>query len=195
MAAIDYTQIIFHNGKLKREQYKELDNGEYINTVPFEFDRLGRLNFDDGENVYTSLVDGCFLEDIGAGYHLINSQSTAELICFETHRYNVIYYINRSKEETYIVLGGYGHYMNPYIHFYNRGLPNEVERMLMSECYEWLMEDILNEVVDILTDYSFEAEDVVKEYQKSFNYETYSDLYNAGREEEYVKFKPIEEEI
>lgn len=195
MAAIDYTQIIFHNGKLKREQYKWLDNDECINTVPFEFDRLGRLNFDDGKNVYTSLVDGCFLEDIGAGYHLMNSQSTAELICFETHRYNVIYYIDRSKEETYIVLGGYGHYMNPYIHFYNRGLPNEVERMLMSECYEWLMEDVLNEVVDILTDYSFEAEDVVKEYQKSFNYETYFDLYNAGREEEYVKFKPIEEEI
>lgn len=57
----------------------------------------------------------------------------------------------------------------------------------------WKM--FLNEVVDILTDYSLEAEDVVKEYQRSFNYETYSDLYNEGREDEYVKFKPIEEEI
>lgn len=190
MAAIDYTTIIFHNGKLKRNQYEWRDGDDPINLLPFEFNRLGRLDFTYADYMH---LDTPYINENEKVFHLEDDKTHAELICYESDNYNVIYYISPDKDDTYVILGGYGHYLNPYTHFYERGLPDEVERMLMNECYEWLMEDVLNNIVDIITNYDFDTDRIVEEYHKIFNYKTYWDL-SKEEQKEYRKFKPIEVE-
>lgn len=191
MAAIDYTVIIFHNGKLKRKQYEVKDDGTYINLLPFEFNRNGQLDFSYANYIH---LDEPFVFENEKAFHLEDNKTHAELICYESDYYNAIYYISPENNDIYVTVGGYGHYLNPYTHFYNRGLSDEVERMLMSECYSWLMEDVLEHIINVIMNYDFDVDDIVKDYQCIFNYKTYWDL-SEEEQKNYNKFKPIEVEI
>ena len=46
-------------------------------------------------------------------------------------------------KDTYVLLGGYGHYENPYTHFMHRGYGDEFESKMAAEAYQWLRRDIL----------------------------------------------------
>lgn len=116
-----------------------------------------------------------------------------ELTVYESDNFNVIYFLDFKKNENYVILGGYGHYVNPYTHFYDRGLPEEVERMLMSECYEWLTEDIIKDCCEALQESIWDVDDSVKDYQKDFGYKSWYDMTEEERDN-YKKFNPIDME-
>lgn len=52
-----------------------------------------------------------------------------------------------------MLLGGYGHWRNPYTHFFHRGYGEVFERQMGKECYEWLCEDVLSDLVHQNDDY------------------------------------------
>ena len=116
-----------------------------------------------------------------------------ELTVYESECFNVIYYLDFKKNENYVILGGYGHYVNPYTHFYKRGLPEEVERMLMNECYEWLMENVIEDCCEAFAEDIWSVDILVKDYQKDFGYKSWYDMTEEERDN-YEKFKPIEVE-
>lgn len=179
MACIDHTRICFHNGKLMRHEPDE-------EIFPFKYNRDALIYEIDDK--WQDEEEMC---DYTARYVWADRY---ELTVYESDNFNVIYFLNFEKNENYVILGGYGHYVNPYTHFYGRGLPEEVERMLMSECYEWLMEDIIKDCVEALAAESFwYADEFVRDYQKDFGYKSW---YNMTEEEQdsYEKWKPIEVE-
>lgn len=50
--------------------------------------------------------------------------------------------------DTYIVLGGYGHYNNVYAHFMSRGYGYEFEEKLAQEAFEWCCDSVLEHITD-----------------------------------------------
>ena len=52
----------------------------------------------------------------------------------------------KDSEDTYVLLGGYGHHENPYTHFMHRGYGDEFESKMAVEAYQWLCRDILRVV-------------------------------------------------
>lgn len=178
MAGIDHTRICFHNGKLMRN---EPDEGIF----PFKYNRDAVIY--ESENKWQDEKEMC---DYIARYIWDDNY---ELTVYESESFNVIYYLDFKKNENYVILGGYGHYVNPYTHFYKRGLPEEVERMLMSECYEWLMEDVIKDCCEALAEDIWSVDALVKDYQKDFGYKTWWDMTEEERDN-YEKFKPIEVE-
>lgn len=68
-----------------------------------------------------------------------------EVIVVITEHYNATFYF--TKDDAYVLLGGYGHYANPYTHFYERGYGKQFERKMCRECYNWLCEEVLEEAL------------------------------------------------
>lgn len=111
----------------------------------------------------------------------LKSSEDIDILVYESKDFNVTYY--RTKSDNYVVLGGYGHYANPYTHFYHRGYGDQFERKMACECYQWLMEDVFEEVIETvyhwytlcdkinLTDKLMD--EIVKEFQSLFNYKSY----------------------
>lgn len=179
MACIDHTRICFHNGKLMRHEPDE-------EIFPFKYNRDALIY--ESDDKWQDEEEMC---DYTARYVWADRY---ELTVYESDNFNVIYFLDFEKNENYVILGGYGHYVNPYTHFYGRGLPEEVERMLMSECYEWLMEDIIKDCVEALAAESFwYGDEFVRDYQKDFGYKSW---YNMTEEEQdsYEKWEPIKVE-
>lgn len=179
MAGIDHTRICFHNGKLMKHEPDE-------EIFPFKYDRDALIY--ESEDKWQDEEEMC---DYTARYVWDDKY---ELTVYESDNFNVIYFLDFEKNENYVILGGYGHYVNPYTHFYGRGLPEEVERMLMNECYEWLMEDVIKDCVEALvTESIWYADDIVRDYQKDFGYKSWYDMTEEERDS-YEKWKPIEVE-
>ena len=178
MAGIDHTRICFHNGKLMRHEPDE-------EAFPLRYNRDALIY--ESEDKWQDEVEMC---DYVARYICDDKY---ELTVYESDEFNVIYFLDFKKDENYVILGGYGHYANPYTHFYGRGLPEEVERMLMNECYEWLMEDVIKDCCEALAESIWDIDDLVRDYQKDFGYKGW---YNMTEEERdnYEKWKPIEME-
>ena len=176
MACIDHTRICFHNGKLMRN---EPDAGIF----PFKYDRDAVIY--ESEIKWQDEREMC---DYIARYIW---DERYEITVYESNSFNVIYYLDFKKNENYVILGGYGHYINPYTHFYKRGLPEEIERMLMSECYEWLMEDVIKDCCEALAEDIWSVDALVRDYQKDFGYKSWYDMTEEERDS-YEKFKPIE---
>lgn len=74
----------------------------------------------------------------------------------------------KDSENTYVVLGGYGHYRNPYTHFMSRGYGDEFEEKMAAEAYQWLRRDILREISESLYDDYDEGEEWLSEMRKRF---------------------------
>lgn len=53
-------------------------------------------------------------------------------------------------QDTYILLGGYGHRGNVYTHFMGRGYGDEFEEKMASEAYLWLCSNVLREITNAL---------------------------------------------
>lgn len=178
MAGIDHTRICFHNGKLmKREPDEEI--------FPFKYNRDALIY--DGIEKWEDEKEMC---DFTARYLF---EDNYEITVYESDIFNVIYFLDFLNHENYVILGGYGHYVNPYTHFYKRGLPEEVERMMMNECYEWLMEDIIKDCCEALAESIWDVDDLVRDYQKDFGYKSWYDMTEEERDN-YEKWKPIEVE-
>ena len=178
MAGIDHTRICFHNGKLMKCEPDE-------EIFPFKYNRDALIY--ESEDKWQDEKEMC---DYVVRYIWDDKY---ELTVYESDNFNVIYFLDFKKDENYVILGGYGHYVNPYTHFYKRGLPEEIERMLMSECYEWLMEDIIKDCCEALAESTWNVDDLVRDYQKDFGYKGWYDMTEEERDN-YEKWKPIEME-
>ena len=76
----------------------------------------------------------------------------------------------KDSKDTYVLLGGYGHHMNPYTHFMNRGYGDEFEEKMAVEAYQWLCRDILRVVGESINeDWDITSEWLVKK-REEFNY-------------------------
>lgn len=158
MAACDHTIICFHNGKLMRTLYREEGNS-FKSLVPFKYNRdalPGDIVFNEIKQVPVFCSMNRFLDWFGnrflkclphnqAGYFY---EDDIQLISWQTENFNAIFYVNGG--ESYVMLGGYGHYCNPYTHFYHRGFGESFEREIAEECYRWLLEKVLPEALEWL---------------------------------------------
>lgn len=187
MAGVDHTIICFHNGKLMRSLSKEVD-GKFESLIPFQFNRdavLLNVHYDQ-ETIVTSsnnrfmrwierkFADALSRERVG---YLHNEYM--EIITYQTEDFNVIFYL--AGDQTYVMLGGYGHYNNPYTHFYDRGYGEEFERKLAKECYEWIFDRILSFVVDWVPSFNGNYEDECLRLCQAFGFKNF---YDMDREEQ-----------
>ena len=78
-------------------------------------------------------------------YYLNNENAEIVAMCNDTQSFCVTFYYAKDTKNAYITFGGYGHNLNPYLHFYSRGYGKEFERKMCNECYKWLMETVLPE--------------------------------------------------
>lgn len=74
--------------------------------------------------------------------------------------------------DTYIVIGGYGHWENVYAHFYGRGYGDEFEKKMTQEAFRWACDDILVEISESICGGSWEVEeDFVNRMRELFGYD------------------------
>lgn len=74
--------------------------------------------------------------------------------------------------DTYIVIGGYGHWNNVYTHFMNRGYGDEFEKKMTEEAFRWACEKILVDISESICDGSWEKEeDFVNRMRERFGYD------------------------
>lgn len=93
----------------------------------------------------------------------------------------VSFYSNN--EETYVVIGGYGHWENVYCHFMGRGYGDEFEKKMAVEAYHWACRDVLEDIAECICDGSWEEEEAfVNIMRKRFKCEDPC-LYACEREE------------
>lgn len=52
----------------------------------------------------------------------------------------------KDSSDTYVVIGGYGHWENVYAHFMHRGYGDEFEKEMSVEAYHWACDKILKEI-------------------------------------------------
>lgn len=156
MAGIDHTIIAFHNGKLMRSLCAG-DGVKLHSLIPFEHSRDAELcnitytEEHDIEEVYSSncIADffirkfGDYIEKEHVGYFKDNEK---EIFTIEGMGYNAIFYADA--KDTYVLIGGYGHYQNPYTHFFGRGYGEHFERKIAKECFEWLCDFVLKFIID-----------------------------------------------
>ena len=81
-------------------------------------------------------------------YYKDNNDVEILAIYDDTRSFCATFYYSKVTNDSYLVFGGYGHYTNPYLHFYHRGYGRQFERKMCNECYKWLMEDVLKECLD-----------------------------------------------
>lgn len=65
-----------------------------------------------------------------------------------TKDYCLTFYFKLDTEDSWVVLGGYGHNCNPYTHFYHRGYGEEFEKKMALEAYQWICGELLPELLD-----------------------------------------------
>lgn len=84
----------------------------------------------------------------------------------------------REKEDTYIVLGGYGHYKNVYCHFMNRGYGDEFEEKMAKGALTWCMTSVVDYITDALyPDDMYECDEAADEFRRAFLGDSELDYY------------------
>jgi hypothetical protein len=74
--------------------------------------------------------------------------------------------------DTYVVIGGYGHWKNVYCHFMARGYGDEFEEKMAAEAYKWACEKVLVDISESICGGSWELEeDFVNNMRERFGYE------------------------
>lgn len=187
MAGIDHTIIAFKNGKLlKNLGYFENDEWErWVSNIPFDYNRDGAIihcELDDSrafpechhDNKILNWIVTKILGSIEQEFWSWYKDDEKEIILFEGNDYNVTYYFD--KEDTYVLLGGYGHYNNPYTHFYKRGYGEEFERKMARECYQWLCEDVLEDYVRIRFGIVCDEEEILSELRDKLKFKKFWDM-------------------
>lgn len=192
MAAIDHTIIGFHNGKLMRSLYQEKGD-DYVSLLPFNYNRDGEVldvKFDKEYEIYDVYSDNKLIDwlihKIGRKiprekYYYKFSEDT-QIVYIEDLSCNIVFYL--TKEESFVTIGGYGHYGCPYLHFYNRGYGDNFERKMAKECYRWLCEDLLEDAIWQYTSHeNFEA--IYKSFLSKLCFMSYCDM----SEEQQAEFE------
>lgn len=95
------------------------------------------------------------------------------IITQHTEDYCLTFYFKLDTKDSWVVLGGYGHYTNPYTHFYHRGYGEEFEKKMTYEAYNWVCEKLLPDLLD----YCFR--ETLMEDEKHYMGEEYTDYYKA----------------
>lgn len=200
MAGIDHTIIGFHNGKLMRSLYQEKGD-DYVSLLPFKYNRDGEIldvEFDKEHELYDTYSDNQIIDYL---IHSLGDKIPRRKYCYKISKdlnivyikdfnCNIVFYL--TKQESFVTIGGYGHYGCPYLHFYNRGYGIGFERKMAKECYRWLCEDLLE---DTLREYCFsiyqgidayqKATDMYEDFKKKLNFISYWDM----SEEQQVEFE------
>ncbi|MBP3708331.1 MAG: hypothetical protein J6J36_07045 [Clostridia bacterium] len=176
MAAMDYTQLVFNNGKLwadKNGFMKDIVSGYRVFTIG-KYGNVGRVlsksNINDtGEHnnfhkyrlnhrVGNENYGKGFVED---GAYDMEIKPSRE-VYYGEYNHIKFYEIDYNYEgyncffmwddfgNHYAWVGGYGHHGNPYLHFYGRGYDDKFYKQMCKECYNWLMTDVLEDIADIL---------------------------------------------
>ena len=70
------------------------------------------------------------------------------IITQHTENYCLTFYFKFDTKDSWVVLGGYGHYANPFTHFYHRGYGEEFEKKMAHEAYIWICEELLPDLLD-----------------------------------------------
>ena len=75
-------------------------------------------------------------------------------------------------KDSYIVIGGYGHWKNVYCHFMDRGYGDEFEEKMAAEAFRWACGDILVDISESICGGSWEdEEDFVNRMRERFGYD------------------------
>ena len=202
MAGIDHTVICFHNGRLMRSLIEEKGVGDaWVSLVPFEYSRDAEprnIAFNERNEVsvvysHNRLVQWIaekFCDFLPREYVSYYCKDDVEIIAYEEGSYNVIFYA--AGTESYVMLGGYGHFNNPYTHFYRRGYGEEFERRMAKECYEWLFEHVLSFALGWI--HAFDQENGREVYQRLCQKLHFKEFWSmdAEEQEQYEKNPFIE---
>lgn len=108
----------------------------------------------------------CYKHEIG-----VWKTGDKEVYIYKSDLKHIYVSFYKDSTDTYVVLGGYGHYENPYMHFMDRGYGNEFEKKMAVEAYSWLCRCILEYISDALHDNLEEADDWYRKMRKVFRYE------------------------
>lgn len=109
------------------------------------------------------------------------------IVVYHTPNYNVTIYSGKTPDDVYAIVGGYGHYKNPFTHFYNRGYGSQVERKMCKECFDWIFENVLETIETHLNFYEYLDDPTskykldVKAIREAFGYKSYWDMTNTER--------------
>lgn len=126
MAGIDHTIICFHNGKLMRSLYKP-DGDSYESAIPFEYSRDAELikpkasikkiiPYECSTGRFRQWFGEHFMELLPREYIGYFHEDDIRIFTYQSENYNTIFYLK--DDESYTMLGGYGHYDNVYTHFF-----------------------------------------------------------------------------
>jgi hypothetical protein len=197
MAGIDHTRIFYHNGEVIEEPEELIINGKKI-----IYGRDGDIyKIDDKELEHIILWDGYHYEDhrtFSTPFSLLNKllyklnlkeriedswilyykDNNLEVYSYYESCCNISYIFTEA--DCYVIFGGYGHYQNPYTHFYHRGYGEEFENKMTKECYEWICERQLKNVLEYCYGY-FDNEDKIKLYHKKLRFKSYWDMTDEER--------------
>lgn len=101
--------------------------GAYYGTLRFLNNILTRLfpAYKDYDRVYTD-----------------RKFKRAEVFIQTEHQGNLNISFVTIRNHGIVILGGYGHFINPYTHFMDRGYGDEFERKMHEEAYDWCLEQL-----------------------------------------------------
>lgn len=150
MAGIDHTIICFHNGRLMRSLYKS-DGDSYESVIPFEYSKDAELvkpkasikkiiPYECSTGRFRQWFGEHFMELLPREYIGYFHEDGIRIFTYQSENYNAIFYLK--DDESYVMLGGYGHYGNVYTHFFERGYGEKFERKMAKECYRWLFREV-----------------------------------------------------
>lgn len=185
MAGIDHTIIVFKNGRLMKETVQYRDE-ECVSLIPFSYNRDGQiLGYEFGRgarfrpaglrNRIAAFLDGGENSPEFFSY----ADKNVEIILCVYPDFNVTFYLD--SRNTYVMLGGYGHYRNPYTHFYGRGYGEEFELKMAQECFAWLCTDILRDALETLPEYAKESDHHCSRLQLRLGYKSYWSMTEEER--------------
>ena len=178
MAGIDHTIIAFKNGRLMKNTVQFTEDDQCISLIPFSYNRDGQiLGYDLGHGYSYALRNWreklaallAKAEDDDMFFSYVDKN--VEIILCVLRDCNVTFYLD--SRNTYVMLGGYGHYRNPYTHFYGRGYGEDFELKMATECYEWLCETVLKCALEALPQYSREMEHHLNRLQVRLGYKSF----------------------
>lgn len=110
--------------------------------------------------------------------------------------YCATFFFDLKTKDSYVTMGGYGHYSNPYMHFYHRGYGEEFERKMALECYRWLCDRVFKMCFEacmkdiIVAEQCFDTEYSLyyKMFLEMLRYKDYFDM----NEEERIEYEKTE---
>jgi hypothetical protein len=189
MAAIDKEHIIFRNGvyqnkyseiKTKRFQFMFSANGAFQGMRRKEYQEDWLWTPEQMAHVieYSDMQNESCKKIIEKQLYFVSDLKTDFILFYiEYPLQNFHCFFLFSGNTTYATLGGYGHYVQPYLHFINRGYGEKFEKKMLKECYRYLCSDILEDVVKmcwkeksiLFQDHCY-VDDQLKVYQKKLRY-------------------------